>query len=84
MRNGICPKCGSTEVYSGATRPVKANSYGMNAIPIKGMFSPSLAALDNYVCGRCGYVENYVAEQRKLQEIIQNWTKVPVDSPRGL
>ena len=78
MRNGICPKCGSHDVYTGAKVSVKTNAYGMNAIPIRGgiYFSPVTAALDNYVCGRCGYVESYVADPNKLEEITERWDKV--------
>jgi len=77
MLNGICPKCGSEDVYSGANVSMKMNGYGMNSVPIKGRFSPSLAALDNYVCISCGYVESYIADSRKREEIAQNWSKVP-------
>jgi hypothetical protein len=77
MLNGICPKCGSEEVYSGANRSRKTNGYGMNAIPIKGRFVPSFAALDNYVCIGCGYVESYIADSWKREEIKRNWSKVP-------
>jgi len=76
MLNGICPKCGSGEVYSGANVPNKKGYYGMNSIPIKGRFSPSLAALDNYVCIRCGYVESYISDGQKREEIAKNWSKV--------
>ena len=78
MRDGICPKCGSDQVYSGEGIQSKTNSHGMNAIPIRGgiYFSPVTAALDNYVCGRCGYVESYVADPEKLEEITERWARV--------
>jgi hypothetical protein len=78
MRNGICPKCHSNEVYSGANVATKTNAYGMNAIPIRGgiYFSPVTAPLDNYVCVRCGYHESYVSDERKLAEIAERWTRV--------
>ncbi len=78
MRNGICPKCGSNDVYTGASVPAKTNSYGMNAVPIRGgiYFSPSTAVLDNYVCVRCGYVESYISDRKKLDEIAERWPKV--------
>ena len=76
MLEGICPKCGSQQVYSGANVTHKGGYYGMNSIPIKGLLAPSLAALDNYVCTRCGYVESYISDPRKLDQIAQNWSKV--------
>jgi predicted nucleic-acid-binding Zn-ribbon protein len=78
MRDGICPKCGSDEVYSGANVQAKTNSHGMNSIPIRGgiYFAPVTAALDNYVCVKCGYVESYIADPQKLEEIAERWAKV--------
>jgi predicted nucleic-acid-binding Zn-ribbon protein len=79
MLDGICPKCGSAEVYSGAGIQVKTNAHGMNAVPIRGgiYFTPVTAALDNYVCVKCGYVESYIADSKKLDEIAERWDKVP-------
>ena len=84
MRNGQCPKCGSAEVYSGANLPNKRGSYGVNTIPIKGLFAPSMATLDNYVCINCGYVESYIADPRKLEEIAATWDRItpPESSPK--
>ena len=77
MLDGICPKCGSQEVYSGASMPNKSGNYGANTIPIKGgKFLVSAAPLDNYVCAQCGYVESYISDQQQLDEIVQNWSKV--------
>lgn len=78
MRNGICPKCNSSEVYSGEKVQTKTNSYGMNAVPIRGgiYFAPVTAPMDNYVCARCGYVESYIADRKKLDEIAERWVKV--------
>jgi len=73
LKTGICPKCKSHEVYSGADIPLKKGPFGSNSIPI-GL--TSIAALDNYVCVACGFVERYVSEVDKLAEISKKWTKV--------
>ena len=57
MKNGICPKCGSSEVYAGTGLTNKAGYYGVNSVPITYWI---YAALDNYVCAGCGYVESYL------------------------
>jgi hypothetical protein len=76
LKNGVCPKCDSDEVYFNPdVGPVLA-SHGMNEIPIKGTFFPSTAVLDNYVCGRCGYVESYILDNGSLLEIVNRWTRV--------
>ena len=68
MRDGICPKCGRATVHSGRDVPAKASTG--NTIPIDFQHS---AALDNYVCVSCGYVERYIAKPEDLQRIEGKW-----------
>ena len=70
MKNGKCPKCGSVEIYVARDLPLKSGPFGSNSIPI-GL--TSMAALDNYVCVDCGFVERYVADEEKLKEIAKRW-----------
>ena len=83
MKEGKCPKCGSEEVYSGVHISPKNGPFGSNSIPVSLL---SIAALDNYVCAECGYVESYVADSSKLREIAKRWPKVgePAAAPRPL
>ena len=73
MKAGICPKCTSSRVFSGASIALKKGPFGSNSIPI-GL--TSIAALDNYVCTSCGYVESYVSDLGKLTEISRKWDGV--------
>ncbi|MFZ0613973.1 MAG: hypothetical protein WAM73_17160 [Desulfobacterales bacterium] len=73
MKSGICPKCSSDEVYSGADIPLKKGPFASNSIPVS---LASVAARDNYVCIRCGYVESYVSEADRLAEIAKKWVRV--------
>ncbi len=72
MKQGKCPKCSSEEVYSGIEVLPKSGPFGSNAIPVSIV---SIAALDNYVCTDCGYLERYVAESAKREEIAKKWPK---------
>jgi predicted nucleic-acid-binding Zn-ribbon protein len=78
MRNGKCPICGAQEVYSGVQVTKASKSSNLSSIPTGGnmLFGFSYAALDNYVCGKCGYVESYVADPSKLEEIASRWPQV--------
>jgi predicted nucleic-acid-binding Zn-ribbon protein len=76
VRDGVCPKCGSEEVYSSANVASKTNGWGMNVIPIQGALVPSAAVLENFVCVACGYVESYIADESKLKDIARLWPKV--------
>lgn len=73
MKDGKCPKCGSTEVYCGSDVYPKTGPFTSNSIPIS---LTSIAALDNYVCTDCGYVERFISEPGKLKEIFIKWRKV--------
>ena len=78
MKNGKCPKCGSDKVFQGAEIPAKFGPFGSNSIPIT-LFS--IASLDNYVCAECGYLERYVAEAAKRDEISKKWPQVKGQAP---
>jgi len=79
LKGHKCPKCGSTDIFAGTDVYPKSGPFTSNSIPIS---LTSIAALDNYVCGECGYVESYVAETEKLKEISKKWMKTK-DSERG-
>ena len=73
MKQGKCPKCGSTAVYSATDMPLKSGPFGSNSIPVS---LTSMAALDNYVCVDCGLVESYVADESMLEKIARKWKAV--------
>lgn len=73
MKQGKCPKCSSNEVYCGSDLKLKNGPFGSNSIPVS---LTSIAALDNYVCTQCGYVESYISDSSKLKEISIRWPKV--------
>ncbi len=75
MKEGICPKCQSSEVYSGASIKMKGGAYGCNTFPLGGPLRGHVA-LDNYVCFQCGYVESYVGNKSDLEKIRSSWEKV--------
>ena len=77
MKSGKCPKCDSENVYSGAKIFPKSGPFGSNSIPVS---LTSIAALDNYVCTECGYLESYV-EEDKLEEIARKWHKAQAPEP---
>lgn len=79
MKDGTCPKCGSDEVYAGTDVWPKRGPFNSNTIPL-GFLSST--ALDNYVCGRCGFVEHYVSDRNALRKIRENWTEVESTSNR--
>ena len=70
MRNGQCPKCGSTDIRTGSQG---FGGYAPNSIRITFF---GYAPLDNYLCIACGYVECYVAGSSDRRRIGEKWPKV--------
>jgi predicted nucleic-acid-binding Zn-ribbon protein len=68
MRDGVCPKCGSREVYT--------KKHGMmgnyRVLPITIMDSVNF---QDFVCTECGYVESYILDQQALNRIAQKWNR---------
>lgn len=69
MKNGTCPKCGKREIY------YKQNSCmdTKNNIWISAL---SIGVVTYYVCGNCGYLENYLEHDKDLQKITKKWKTV--------
>ena len=75
MKNGLCPKCGTRAVYT------QRNVLGVDGSGWKvGLRLPnswlSTSPLDVYVCGMCGYLETYVADERALAKIVRTWQPI--------
>ena len=70
MKSGTCPKCGSSDVFAGTNVFPKSGPFSCNAIPIS---LTAMAALDNYVCSACGYVESYISREEDLAAIRRKW-----------
>ncbi len=68
MRSGKCPKCGSSNVRTDASRRVLGQA---SQLPLGGFNAP--APLTHYVCAGCGYMETYVKREKDLQKIAARW-----------
>jgi predicted nucleic-acid-binding Zn-ribbon protein len=66
VEKGVCPKCGSSEVYR--RRGGMASSHGVFLL----LSLLRYLEIDTYVCTNCGYIENYTADKYRLPEIVCN------------
>lgn len=76
MKNGRCPKCGSTNVYIQTNGIMWENQAG---VYVKGMgLIAKPHPVDTYVCVDCGYFEHYLTEREFLPKIAASnkWSKV--------
>jgi len=72
MRNGVCPKCKSTEIYH-KSDGIRTGIGDRIFVSVSWW---SKAMLDNYVCTNCGHVESYIPEARDLADIARKWDRV--------
>ncbi|MEA2575720.1 MAG: hypothetical protein QOH93_3018 [Chloroflexia bacterium] len=77
MLDGICPKCGSAEIYTDVHVEGRFSTPSMNLVMAKGgILAPALVGHDNYLCGAYGYLESYVTEPQDVQVLVENWTRL--------
>ena len=68
MRSGTCPKCGTEDVYflEGQTHRSTLEHRGW----------ADLTNTTDYVCGNCGYVEEYLRTSEDMEKVRQRWQRV--------
>ncbi len=80
MKNGICPKCQSTEVYRGASTEGEGLSAGTynSIVEISAGKKQTTLWVDTYVCRACGYLEMHVANRDDLAVLSEadGWEKI--------
>jgi predicted nucleic-acid-binding Zn-ribbon protein len=83
MRDGVCPKCASEEVYYADTQPsgmLAGEGQPLLRIYKDKSFWPdvTLVEMNIYVCRACGYVEMHATDTGKLEKLADatNWHKV--------
>ena len=70
MKSGECPKCGSNNVRRGP--PPSGWNDASLSVPMGKVFG-SKALVRAYVCGGCGYLEQYVYREKDLRRIREKW-----------
>lgn len=70
MQKGICPECGSTEIYT-------RTGWFHNIIVA---FSPPKTIV--HVCGDCGYLAEFIEKGSHLNYIRKKWTRLETTEKR--
>jgi predicted nucleic-acid-binding Zn-ribbon protein len=70
MKSGVCPKCGSNEVYS------RRGSYWTSPYMTISVDYFSHVKTDIYVCANCGFTEVYIPDVNALRKIAKKWQSV--------
>jgi predicted nucleic-acid-binding Zn-ribbon protein len=73
MKDGICPKCAATEVYSHLPKATNPSE----SITITDSFINRGAMPEKFLCLACGYLEYYLPLDEKIREAVTTtWAKV--------
>jgi len=70
LKSGVCPKCNQGEIYSTSIDSQKILPDNLSRLLGWG----NRPAVDNLVCGTCGYAEFYVA-QDALDNLKKDWVR---------
>jgi predicted nucleic-acid-binding Zn-ribbon protein len=70
MKNGKCPKCNSESIVMSANGG--GVGYGQKIYISLGLGMSATSRWMTYLCLDCGYFENYVVDQEKLDRIRSN------------
>jgi predicted nucleic-acid-binding Zn-ribbon protein len=75
MREGVCPKCNSTEVYTNVENP----SFN-TAIRVDWRRSIVPVA---YMCADCGYLEQYVVSPDERGYAVETWSRADASKKKN-
>lgn len=67
MRNGKCPKCGSSEIY---TNDADGEGFGGDEAATLQCGLDSTDKWQTYLCVNCGYYENYLTDKDLMADIV--------------
>ena len=68
MKDGVCPRCGSDEVYE------STSDLDQRSRRVLTIFSH--VRLEELICCNCGLVETYLADMKEVEQVKAKCTKV--------
>lgn len=71
MKNGTCPNCGSSNVYS---KP-KGAQFGSGGLFVNTSMVSNPVSYESYICTDCGLFQTFVTDEKKLGEVKAKWAK---------
>ena len=71
MKNGVCPRCGSDDVYE------STSNLDQRSRRVLAIFSH--VRLEELICCNCGLVETYLADMQDVEKIKASCARVKVN-----
>jgi predicted nucleic-acid-binding Zn-ribbon protein len=83
MKSGKCPKCGSGDIYVSSPKlSLGSASTGHSIFMKRGMVLNKMALLRHYACASCKYTESYIADDKSMKYIKEEWQAMNQKSKR--
>jgi hypothetical protein len=76
MKDGKCPKCNSTTVFSQRKGIDFSSQRNVYVHVASELGTRPTKEVDYYVCTTCGYFESYIEDRAKLDVIAKDWKKI--------
>lgn len=73
LKNGICPKCASYEIYHSNASPRSSDRVTLREGTFAGQDASSITRL---ICVKCGYLEYYLLDEGDRHAIEESWERV--------
>ena len=79
MKNGQCPKCNSHEIYASMKAGGIGDGFSIHVLNDEGMHPTR--KWQTFLCAACGYFENYLLDEVKIAQIVEDpqkagWQKI--------
>ena len=77
MKDGKCPKCNSTTIYS-KLNGMNLGEGGVHVYISSEMISKPVRGSRHFICSTCGYYEAYIEDRAKLEAVTKDsaWRKI--------
>ncbi len=76
MKDGTCPKCNSSSVFKQQNGVRPERQFWVYTGVNSGIPSSYQTTAETYLCIDCGYFENYIPVDKRLEQVQKVWTKV--------
>jgi RNA polymerase subunit RPABC4/transcription elongation factor Spt4 len=75
LPEGVCPKCGSADIYVDNAGLVDARG-GYTVLSLHDIWHGRTAPVSTYLCAACGYLELFLADTNQIPDIVKTWRRL--------
>ena len=74
LPSGVCPQCGSDKIYVGTgVQALLGDTNNHFVVTREFLGVDKVAWLKRYVCANCYFTETYIADDKSMERILENF-----------